>query len=248
MLKKSSYKNNSQEIITNFEILTIVLIFSFILYILFPNDKIINYAISEKNNIELAEIYLKNLHKKYPQKPEIFFGLVEMYLKNNKINEASELLSQKKFKNSEIDFKIQILQLKIKILNTREYNEKTYKEIYNFLIKNANRLNDEYIQIVYDFNKKLINSVYQDPCKFMIDFFNSNTNDKIRKKVILNFIREIKENSKVINCYHYLRNFEEFALNDDELSYHIIKLYLEAGKPDLAADFAYKVMKNKKIL
>lgn len=248
MLKKSNYENNGWELITNFEVLGIILIFSFVLYILFPGERILSYALTEKSNTELSELYLKNIYEKYPQKTDILFALLELYIKNNKINEAKRILPKQLFKDENINFKLQLLNIKLKIKNLEE-NDVDINEIYDFFIKSANKFSINNIDIVYEFNQKLIDlKRKKQSCSFMIDFFDNQTNKIIKKEIGLEYIRFLKRNLLISDCYLNVKKFEDFAINNDELSYEIIRLYLEAAKPNLASEFAYKVMKNKNII
>lgn len=246
MSKKLNYENDEKDLISNFEIFGIIILFSFVLFILFPGERILDYALNEKNNTELSELYLKNIYEKYPRKLDIFFILVELYIKNNKINEAKKLLSNISFKDENINFKIQLLNIKLKMM---EENENFIEDIYNFFITNARKFSINETKIIYEFNQKLFELKRKEQaCYFMIEFFNNNDKKDVRKEIVIEYIRFLKRNELISKCYLNIKKFEDLAMNDDYLAYEIIKLYLEANKPILASDFAYKIMKKKGII
>lgn len=248
MSKKLKYENKEKYLITNTEISGIVIVFSFILYIIFPGEKILNYALNEKYNAELSELYLKSIYEKYPQKTNILFALVELYLKNDKIDEARRILSKAYFKDEAINFKIELLKTKLKI-KTLDKNEELINEIYNFFIKNKEKLSLADIALIFHFNQKLIDlKNKKKPCNLIIELFHNHADKTFKKNIALEYISFLKRNELILDCYSNVKHFEDFALENDDLSYEIIKLYLEAGKPSLASEFSYKVMKNKGIL
>lgn len=247
MLRRSDFKNNTRLLITNLEMVSLLLAFSLILFFLFPGKQILDYAIEEKDNLELAELYLKKIYEKYPEKEEIFLALAETYIKNNKLVEAEKLIKQSNFKDPNTRFKIEMLNIKVKIEKLK--NEEEFEEIYNFFIQNAKRFSKEDMDIVYDFNKHLIERKIKDKvCSFMIDFYNNHNNRNLKNEIAFRYINFLRKNLLISSCYKNLENFYEIALENNELAYQIIKLYLEAGKPFLASEFAYKVLKRKKVI
>ena len=102
------------------EILAIFIVFATILYLLYPSDKIVELAKKEKNNIDLAIIYLEKIVKSHPKDSSLWFRLYELYLNNNQFKKAENILEKMEDKKA-YQYK-KLLYLRYKLYRYRYYN------------------------------------------------------------------------------------------------------------------------------
>lgn len=247
-------KEKETQVITNKELLGIIIIFSAILYFLFPGDKIFEYAINENKNLDLTKFYLKNIIKKYPYKNEAYFALTEIQIKLGEYQEAQKTISPLSFINDpEVKSKTRMYLSRISLRTLRmEKDEKIKKEkiknIFDYYLssdfKNSQNkqelLEELYLELSYLKEFELIKNL-----TFM--FLKGDTFE-IKKIAFLNYLKILRENNILKNEVNSFKNFEDIFLSDDETLVDLLKAYMESSKIDLARNLALKIMERKKIL
>ncbi|MCX8084619.1 MAG: hypothetical protein N3C60_06865 [Calditerrivibrio sp.] len=127
--------------ITYYEIVAITFIFAFVLYLLFPGDKIRTLALRETKNVELATIYLKQILKIYPNDIENWDRLLSMYLKQNDKESAYNLITEMErspnqhIHQNAILLKYNFLKQLLYSTNKPEYKESLFN-LHTSLIEN----------------------------------------------------------------------------------------------------------------
>lgn len=84
--------NQQKEIVSKKELLGIFVLFTFLLVIFFPKDKIVSLVAQEGSNYDLSTKYLINIIHSYPEDNQPKIILVNMYLKMQRFDDASKLL------------------------------------------------------------------------------------------------------------------------------------------------------------
>lgn len=247
-------ERSEEKIIKNYEIFFIFVLFLFIMYIIFPEKSIIKYSLNERTNLNLAEMYLENISNKYPERNDISVALLQLYIKEKKYFKARELIEKLKRNNLNNDL-INFYYLKIKLLTLtpKNYN-KEIKEIYSFFINILKRDNEMKNQIdiiteIFNFTEKLYElKKEKDAVKFTLSFFYNSSDKSTKKQILLKYIEMLRKHNLMPVYVKTLKQFEEFSLDDDRLSYEIMKSYIQSNKIFMASNFSLKIMKRKKIL
>ncbi|MDP3265507.1 MAG: hypothetical protein Q8M39_01635 [Sulfuricurvum sp.] len=81
-----------KEIVSKKELLGIFALFTFLLVMFFPKDKIVSLVAQEVSNYDLSTKYLINIIHSYPKDNQPKIILVNMYLKMQRFDDASKLL------------------------------------------------------------------------------------------------------------------------------------------------------------
>ncbi|OYZ33818.1 MAG: hypothetical protein B7Y30_09340, partial [Campylobacterales bacterium 16-40-21] len=81
-----------KEIVSKKELLGIFVLFTFLLVMFFPKDKIVSLVAQEGSNYDLSTKYLINIIHSYPDDNQPKIILVNMYLKMQRFDDASKLL------------------------------------------------------------------------------------------------------------------------------------------------------------
>ena len=84
--------NRQKEIVTKKELVGIFALFTFLLVMFFPKDKIVSLVAQEGSNYDLSTKYLINIIHSYPDDVQPKIILVDMYLKMQRFDDASALL------------------------------------------------------------------------------------------------------------------------------------------------------------
>lgn len=250
-------QRDEEKIIKNYEIFLIVVVFSTILYFLFPSKTLLEYALNENSNFKLAEIYLKNISEKYNSNPDILIALASIYLKNNKYTQAEDVIKKINTDDNEKKLIIEFYITKIKIHNlTSQTPDDEIERIYSFLENFSHiKFKDNYPEWNFDFKAEIFNlieNLYSNrkdktAVKFTINFFNKCNDNSLKKQIILNHLKLLRKYNLITAHVNSISHFEDFALKDDELSYEIIRFYQEANKINLASDFSLKAIKHRGI-
>lgn len=247
-------ETGKEKIINNYEIFILCAVFLYVMYVIFPENRIVEYALNEKQNLKLVEMYLKNISDKYPEKTNISFALIELYIREKKYFKANQLIAKMRALNIK-DRLIDFYSLKIKLLTIAPQNsDKEIEEIYEVLIEVFKK--DDVLKNKIDFRTEILNfieNLYEIKkekvaLKFTLKFFYDSSDKLLKKQILLKHIEMLKKNNLMLNYVKSLKEFEDFALDDDRLSYEIIKFYIESNRIDMASDFSMKVMRKKKVL
>ncbi|MCA1980792.1 MAG: hypothetical protein LDL10_04555 [Calditerrivibrio sp.] len=116
----------AKPLITYYEIVAITAVFIFILYILYPGDKIRELALRETKNIELTTIYLRQIIKIYPNELENWDRLLSMYIKLSDTKSAYSLINEMEMSNSD-DIRSRSAYLKYSLLKQFYFQTKDPK-------------------------------------------------------------------------------------------------------------------------
>lgn len=137
-MNSNNNKFKEKELINNYELAGLVLIFLVILAVLFPKARLKEYILAEKSNYTLARAYLEALVKAYPKKSDFVRYLIEFDLKLYDIKDAYKIIS--KYKNKFHDTAFEMLRYKVvKELYFRTKQKKYKIEAKNILTKLLNK-------------------------------------------------------------------------------------------------------------
>ncbi len=123
-----TFNQSKIKVITYTEIIGLIIIFSTILYLLYPKAMLENQILSESSNYDLTSRYLKNMLRLDPSNRVLMFTLAKTALKQNKIDltlRLTHLLQENASKNE----KNTILQLQYR----------AYKQEYLYAAKERKR-------------------------------------------------------------------------------------------------------------
>lgn len=155
--KKAKFILEKKKIITWWELAGIFLLFSLILYILFPKGKLERYIIAETKNYDLAIRYLETLISSYPDLEEFQISLLKFYIKKGYLKKAVNLIermNKKKYREN-ISFNKTAYNLYIDLYSETK-NEYYLNKAKSYL---ENLLNISNSTKVYEF-------VYKESLKF----------------------------------------------------------------------------------
>ena len=127
-------KFQEREIVNNYELAGIVIIFLIVLAVLFPKNQLKSYILEEKSNYNLAKSYLQALIKAYPKNSDFVKYLIEFDLKLYDINDAYKVGKKylNRFKN---DLQFQLLFYRVlKQLYFQTKNKKYKNEAKEVLL------------------------------------------------------------------------------------------------------------------
>lgn len=118
-----SDKFKERELINNYELGGIIIIFLIVLAVLFPKARLKEYILAEKSNYTLAKSYLEALVKAYPKHSDFIRYLIEFDLKLYDIKDAYNIISEYKNRFHDTHFKM----LSYKIIKELYFNTKKNK-------------------------------------------------------------------------------------------------------------------------
>ncbi|MEF3280074.1 MAG: tetratricopeptide repeat protein [Elusimicrobiota bacterium] len=236
------------------EIFLIFLIFSFLLYALYPKDKLAMYAINEDKNYDLTELYLRNMYKKYPQNTDLIFALCDVYIKQKKFQKAIEIINEiSNINDTEIKAKSSLYLARIKLYSldphSDDFNEnllylKKYYSSSDLLLKNS-----EKEKILEEYSFRLMSmGLYKEAFEGLLAILNSNSSQEYKEMALKQIAKVIRAGGLLKEQAPKLSTFENIFLKNDESANIILKIYLEVGRVDLARAYALKILKAKKII
>lgn len=240
----------NKKVISIPEILGIFLVFSFIFYSLYPKDKIFQYVVKENENIELTEIYLKNIVSKYPNQLKFLLSLLDLYIKQNKLEQANQIITQYE-KNSKKDRNefIELYKNRIKLNLLTDKQNSDLEKLKHFYYSDIIWGNPEKEKYIEEFINKMIYIKDYQTAKFVLDqVITKNNNWENKKIAFLNYINLIKSEPSFSKEAEKIKNYEDYFIRDIKISNIIITTYLQANRPNMARNFSIKILKNKNII
>jgi len=228
-----------------YEFISIIIIFSFLFYILFPSkDIIISNAINENRNIALTEIYLKNIIKIYKEE-KFILALVDIYLKQNKFSEAKEVLDEAAVFES---FNLRLYKTRIKLL-FQVLNDEDLSDILSFYSNTFIWENIYYEKYIDEFIERMIFLKHEKELKdILISILDKNISYNAKKLVFLKYLNVLTRYNDFKSDLKYVERYSHTFIRDNEASSAIIRFYLQINRPDLARRYAIIILKNKNIL
>ncbi len=198
------------EVITYFEILLIFLIFTFILFLLYPKDRLKEQVLNEKSNFDLTAIYLKNMLRLEPQNLKLIFALAKStyeqknYYLSQKLLEVVEESSNDNLKIEAIKLNLQIQHTLLKKSKDRKKREKIKEKIFLLLNKIANENIKDIKNRVFLYHVAIAND------------------DKISA---LELIGKILTDNSIKNQIYWLKNchYLAYELNDHKKDFQCLK-------------------------
>jgi hypothetical protein len=231
-------------VVNVFEFLGIIILFSFIFYILFPSKNIIYYSINENRNLALTEIYLKNIVKKY-KKEEFIFALADIYIRQNKFSEANNLLNRITLPES---FKLRLYKVRVRLMVLKE-NDNNLSEIIDFYSLKFLWENPEYEKYIDEFiNKMILVGKEKEVKKTLTSIIDKNYSYQINKLSFIKYMSVVMSSKNLNEDLKYIDKYSAYFIGENEILNKIIRFYLQINRPDLARNFAIKVLKKKNIL
>lgn len=149
----------AKPLITYYEIFAIAATFLFILYILYPGDKIRELALKETKNIELTTIYLRQIIKIYPYELENWDRLLSMYLKLSDTRSAYGLINEMEHSDNE---KIRNRSIYLKYNLLKQFYLQTKDDRYRYELEN---LSDK-LASVFKGDLNILKTLYSDYLSF----------------------------------------------------------------------------------
>ncbi len=256
-LKKKYMENANKKginTISDFEIFSIFIIFSFLLYSLYPGKKLTEYAINEDKNYDLTEIYLKNIYQKYPENVDLLFALSNIYLKRGKTTHARELIQKiVNINDTEIKDKATLYLSRIRLYSINPASS-NFKEdmIYleNYYSSEPFLANPEKEKYLKEYASVFIRmGLYKEGFESFYRILTA----RERSQEYTNMV--FKELTRIMKAGNMLKEkaiklsvFETLLSKDDESANELIEIYLQAGKPDMARSYSLKILKLKKLI
>jgi len=168
-------------VITRIEFIEILILFSFILYFLFPKTLLKHVVVSEEKNYDLAFVYLENMVRLSPDNHFLTIELINVAIKLGKFNLAEKLLIS-------LDKKRLIRKSHVKVLKLFYELEKQIF-YYSYDVKKKNKAKKEMGYIL----KKIILNKFLDK-------------DNYQKWYIESSLVEDKKIQLDIALYAYIKN------------------------------------------
>ncbi|NLH39040.1 MAG: tetratricopeptide repeat protein [Elusimicrobia bacterium] len=248
-------KEKNFRVLSNTELFFIIFIFSVILYILFPQKKLMYYATNENKNINLTKIYLKNIIKKYPDNTDAIITLIEILIKNNEYKEADSYLSKLKHGDKkELDDKIRGYDIRISMsLLNNISDEKKKKEYFNeikdyFTDISIKSINENPALIDDFFNAMIKNREFHLTRDIVLSTVKNNPDMNYKKILVKKYIIFLRSQNKIKDEIPTLLKLENYFLLDTDISNEFLRSYIESSRVDLAKELSIKILKAKKII
>ncbi|NLI09799.1 MAG: hypothetical protein GX447_03460 [Elusimicrobia bacterium] len=233
------------------EIIFIIIIFSFLFWAVFPGKKIISNAVNENKNLDLTQLYLKNIAKKYPSNFEVHFALSDIYLKQGDLIKAKEsLYPLSNIKDEVLSQKRDLYYARITLFSINEKSDKKdfifLREYYSSKKFFSSPDKEKY---VWEYVLKLISlSLWQESADFAVLALKTADNFEDKKLCLKIFLYSTRAGNLFKKNIRLLDSFAHIFYIDDESANDIIKTYLQAQEPYKAAEYAEKILKLRKIL
>lgn len=131
----SSNADKEVEVISYVEILLVFVVFSFVLYILYPKNMLEKQVLAESSNYDLTAIYLENMLRIEPENAELTLALVKASVKSGKYDLALKMIkllekdADKTMMQALIGFRFEALKVKYFSTNEKKYQEAVKQEI-----------------------------------------------------------------------------------------------------------------------
>ncbi len=236
---------------TDWEIFFIAAVFLFLFWAVYPGEKIMNNALQENKNLDLTEIYLRNIAKKYPSSFEAHFALSEIYFRQGNVQKAVEALkplnslNDKKIAARRDLYAARALLFSLSEQNSIEISPKLRRyycsESFMQLYEKEKYLM-EYISVLNS------NRLYPEAAAASIESMKKAPNFEYRKLCLNLYLKSLRAGNILKKEVNSIDLFANDFISDDEAANEILKAYLEAQRPDKASAFAQSVLKARKIL
>lgn len=234
------------------EIFFIFLVFSFLFYVLYPGEKLTEYAIKENRNLDLTELYLKNITRKYSQNTEAFFALADIYLKQGKPQKAMETLTPlNRLNDRTLTLRLELYKARIKLYSLTESNvsNSDLTDLKNYYCSLDFWSLSQKEELLNEYASKLIGlKLYDQAFDSLFLAIKTSRNMEDARIALKTAVKSLRAGALVKKKAADFKNVENFFIKDDESSNEILKVYLEAGRPDMAREYAVKILKFRKII
>lgn len=142
MQRRQMYSSDADkrfEVVSYLEAALVFIVFSFVLYALYPKQMLQKQVLAEKSNYDLTAIYLENMLRLEPDNMELTIALLEASIKSGKFDLALKMIDALQ-KDASVEFRRQLLSyryeaLKVKYFSTNEVHlqNETKEEILALL-------------------------------------------------------------------------------------------------------------------
>jgi len=131
----SSNADKDVEVISYIEVFLVLLVFSFVLYVLYPKNMLEKQVLAESSNYDLTAIYLENMLRIEPENTELTLALVKASIKGGKYDLALKMIAllgkgaDEKLLHELIGFRFEALKVKYFSTNEKKYQDEVKAEI-----------------------------------------------------------------------------------------------------------------------
>lgn len=228
----------SKPLITYYEIVAIAATFVFILYILYPGDKIRELALRETKNIELTVIYLKQIIKIYPYELENWDRLLSMYLKLSDTRSAYGLINE--MEHSDYDeIRNRSIYLKYNLL--KQFYFQTKDDRYRYELE---KLSHKLASVFKD-DLKILRTLYLDYLSFGMPHISKDyakilyvyylDKNSVESKVwLLEYYKQALATNDIKSVKESLTLLIPIYPDDLKLRIHLADIYISYGELDNA--------------
>ncbi|GAB4029261.1 MAG: hypothetical protein Fur0012_03390 [Elusimicrobiota bacterium] len=234
------------------EIFFIFLIFSFLFYALYPGEKLTEYAVKENRNLDLTELYLKNITKKYSQDKEAFFALADIYLKQGKPQKAAEvLIPLARINDKALKDRLDLYRARTVLYSLDEQKNlvSDLENLKNYYCSSGFWALNKKEELLDEYASKLISlKLYDEAFDSLFAAIKKSRNLEDAKIALKTALKSLRTGGLVKKRAADFKNIENLFTADDEAANEILKVYLEAGRPDMAREYAIKILKLRKII
>jgi hypothetical protein len=236
---------------TDWEIFFLAIIFSFLFWAVYPGERIIRNALEENKNLDLTEIYLKNIAKKYPSSFEINFALAEIYLKQGKYQKAEEELKPvNAINDKDLLAKKELFLARIALFSLNKTADKeTLKKLELYYSSSSFTKLSEREKYLSEYILTLNNlGLYKEASRACLSIMKGAAPFEDKKLCLKLYLKSLRAGNLLKKELSSLDPFsKDFAL-DDEAANEIMRAYLEAQEPEKSAAYAQKILRIRKIL
>jgi len=117
----SSNANKNLEVVSYVEAFLVLIIFSFVLYVLYPKDMLEKQVLTESSNYDLTAIYLENMLRLEPENKELTMALMKSSTKNGQFDLAMKMIEILK-KGAELPLLKELARFRFEALKTKYFS------------------------------------------------------------------------------------------------------------------------------
>lgn len=138
----SSDADKNGEVVSYFEAFLVFIVFSFVLFVLYPKDMLQRQILAESSNYDLTAIYLENMLRLEPENRELTVALLKASIRSGKYDlalkviEALEKGADEALLKELMGYRIEALKVKYFSTNEKKFQDEARSEI-SVLLKEA---------------------------------------------------------------------------------------------------------------
>jgi hypothetical protein len=128
-------------------------------------------------------------------------------------------------------------------------NDNNLSEIIDFYSLKFLWENPEYEKYIDEFiNKMILVGKEKELKKTLISIIDKNYSYQINKLSFIKYLSVVISSKNFNEDLKYIDKYSAYFISENEVSNKIIRFYFQINRPDLARNFAIKVLKKKNIL